>query len=75
MTTGDTANRPSTCPGCGNGSDGDHELLSQHRVAAGVVRYARCPCGRLQVRLRPHLGAERILNTGAHAHPSETHAA
>lgn len=41
------------------------QVLSHHSTSEGVVVWARCPCGALQTRLRPHGGGpERIVATG-----------
>lgn len=50
---------PGTCPDCGWPDTAVHEVLSHHRTSEGLVTWARCQCGALQVRLH-------------HAGPSET---
>jgi hypothetical protein len=41
------------CTACGWPLGERETVVSRHRVAAGVIRYARCVCGRLRVWLDP----------------------
>jgi hypothetical protein len=40
-------------------------MVSAHRTSEGVVRYQRCVCGRITIRLRPPSGTAGAAGTSA----------
>jgi hypothetical protein len=56
--------QPDACPGCGWPVAERCDIVSRHRTSEGLVVWARCICGALQMRRYRTAGVELVAQGG-----------